>query len=200
MTTKLMLALVVTSTSLASPVFADEALSVEKKAEPKNSINVSPLGVVVGNYALTYERLFAGSHGVIVEGIGSISNGDDGSYQQFGGGVGYRWHWRGRQNSGFLGVMVASGFGTGDVTTNLSGAEMTHAMTVRSTTITGNIGKRWMFGPINATIRFGLGYGNYSAKAKEDSQEAKNAEETMNDLLSLIPIGFDGELSIGYTF
>jgi CBS domain-containing protein len=57
------------------------------------------------------------------------------------------------------------------------------AMSVRSTTITGNIGKRWMFGPVNLTIRAGLGYGKYTAKAKEDTQEAKDAEELMNDIL-----------------
>jgi hypothetical protein len=199
MLNKPFLALAVISV-FATPVLADDAVGVEKKAEPANSINVSPLGVVVGNYALTYERLFGGSHGLIVEGNFGRQSSDDGNSQQFGGGIGYRWHWRGRQNSGFLGVMVAQGFGTGEVTTNLSGAEMTHAMTFSATTVTGNIGKRWMFGPVNATIRFGLGYGRYSAKAKENTPEAKMAEETMNDLLSLLPIGFDGEVSVGYAF
>jgi hypothetical protein len=200
MTLKTILALVVT-TSLAAPAFADDALVVEKQAEPKNSINVSPLGVVAGNYALTYERLFAGSHGLIVEGNGGFGGDDTSSYSQFGGGIGYRWHWRGRQNSGFLGIMVASSFGTGETTTeDSSGARMTHELTVRSTTITGNIGKRWMFGPVNATIRLGLGYGDYSAKVKSDAPGAQEAEDALNSLLSFIPIGFDGEVSVGYTF
>ena len=171
-------------------------LAVEKAAEPTNSINVSPLGLVFGNYALTYEHLFAGQHGVIVEGIASRSANDDSSQLQFGGAVGYRWHWRGRQNSGFLGVMLAQGVGNGEV--DLNG--MKHDMTVRSTTITGNIGKRWMIGPANITLRLGLGYGHYTVDAKEDSQAAKDAEQTLNDLLTLLPVGFDGELSVGLVF
>ena len=184
------------SLALAQP----ETLAVEEKTEPVNSINVSPLGVVVGNYALTYERLFAGSHGLIVEGIGSYSSNDDGDSTQFGGGVGYRWHWSGRQNSGFLGIMFAQSFGSGDVTIESGGVKMSHGMSVRSTTITGNIGKRWMIGPVNLTIRLGLGWGHHVAKAEDDSQEAKDAEELMNDILAFLPIGVDGELSVGYTF
>lgn len=185
------------TTLIATPAFADdEPASTDKPEEPANSINVSPLGVVVGNYAVTYERLFAGHHGLIVEGIFNRSTGDDGDSTQFGGAVGYRWHWRGRQNSGFLGVMFAQSMGNGEVTTN----GMSHDMSVRSTTITANIGKRWMFGPINATIRLGLGWGHHVADAKEDTQEAKDAENLMNDILSFLPIGVDGELSVGYTF
>lgn len=172
----------------------------EERGEPVNSININPLGAVGLNYALTYERLFAGSHGLVVEGIAAFSNGDDGDAKQFGGAVGYRWHWRGRQNSGFLGVMFSQGFGTGEVVYSNGTTEMRHGMNVRSTTVTANIGKRWLFGPVNVTIRGGLGYGKYVASAKEDTPEAKDAEELMNDILAFLPIAVDGELSIGYTF
>jgi hypothetical protein len=189
-------ALAVVAALVPSIAAADEPLTLEAKAEPKNTINLSPLGVLVGDYALTYERL-AGSHGLIVEGIGSRSAGDAGSSLSFGGGVGYRWHWRGRQNSGFLGLMVAQRFGTGSVTEN----NMTHDMSVRSTTVTANIGKRWALTPaVNVTFRIGAGWGNHVATAKEDTMEAKQAEELMNDILSFLPIGFDGELSVGYAF
>ena len=189
--------------SVAAPVPAVPAevpTTREERGEPVNSININPLGVIGLNYAVTYERLFAGSHGLIVEGIATLASGDDGDSQQFGGGIGYRWHWRGRQNSGFLGIMVSQGFGSGEVVISDGAGEMKHGMTVRSTTITGNIGKRWLFGPVNVTIRGGLGYGKYVAKAKEDTQEAKDAEELMNDILAFLPIAVDGELSIGYTF
>lgn len=181
-----------------SLALADEPLTVEARAEPKNTVNVSPLGVLVGDYALTYERLFGGSHGVIVEGIGSRAANDTGSSLQFGGGVGYRWHWRGRQNSGFLGLMLAQRFGSGTVT-DTNGME--HGMSVRSTTVTANIGKRWALTPaVNVTFRIGAGWGNHKATAKGDSMEAKQAEELMNDILAFLPIGFDGELSVGYAF
>lgn len=120
---------------------------------------------------------------------------------QFGGSVGYRWHWRGRQNSGFLGVTFTQTVGSGSVTQTVSGAEMTHDMSVRSTMLTGNIGKRWMLtDAINITARLGLGWGHHVATAKEDTQEAKDAEELMNDILAFLPIGFEGELSLGYAF
>jgi len=181
----------------SSTAFADdEAPSSNAPTDPVNSINASPLGVAFGNYALTYERLLGGQHGLVVEGIVTRSSGDDGDSTQFGGAAGYRWHWRGRQNSGFLGIMFAQGFGSGEVSVN----GMSHDMTVRSTTITGNVGKRWLFGPINVTVRAGLGYGHYTAKAKEDTQEAKDAEKLMNDILAFLPIAIDGELSVGYTF
>jgi hypothetical protein len=200
-TKPIILSILLSSTIMCSVALAEEAPpAVEKPAEPANSINVSPLGVLVGNYAVTYERLFGGQHGLIVEGIATIGSNDDGDYSQFGGGVGYRWHWRGRQNSGFLGIMIAQSFGSGEVTISSGGAEMSHGMSVRSTTVTGNVGKRWMFGPVNLTVRLGLGYGHHVAKAKEDTQEAKNAEELMNDILAFLPIGIDGELSVGYTF
>lgn len=186
---------------LVGAATADNVAISERAPEPTNSINVSPLGVLVGNYALTYEHLFSGSHGLIVEGNFARSSRDDGFSQQYGGAVGYRWHWRGRQNSGFLGVMIAQSFGDGEITTVFnSDPAMTHPMRFNTTTITGNIGKRWMVGPANVTLRFGLGYGKYSATAKEDTEAAKAAEADMNKFLALLPIGFDGELSVGYTF
>lgn len=185
----------------SAPMPGPEPLVIEKKAEPANSINLSPLGLVAGNIALTYEHLFGGTHGVIVEGVMNRSSNDDGDQLQFGGSLGYRWHWRGRQNSGFLGVTFTQTVGSGSVTQTVGGAEMTHDMTVRSTMITGNIGKRWMLtDAINITARLGLGWGNHVAKAKEDTQEAKDAEELMNDILAFLPIGAEGELSVGYAF
>jgi hypothetical protein len=184
--------------SLPAVAFSQPVASVEEKVpERTHSINISPLGALVGDYALTYEHLFADQHGLIVEGIGTRSSGDEGKSLQFGGGVGYRWHWRARQNSGFLGLMVAQRFGSGEVTVN----GMTHDMSVRSTTVTANIGKRWMLtDAVNVTLRLGAGWGHHVATAKEDTMAAKDAEETMNGLLSLLPIGLDGELSVGYTF
>ena len=189
------------SLALAQPAPPHEPLVVEKKVEPTHSINISPLGLIAGNIALTYEHLFGGTHGVIVEGVMSRSSGDDGDSLQFGGSVGYRWHWRGRQNSGFLGVTFTQTVGAGEVTQTVNGATMTHDMSVRSTMLTGNIGKRWMLtDAVNITARLGLGWGHHVATAQEDTQDAKDAEKLMNDLLAFLPIGFEGELSLGYAF
>jgi Protein of unknown function (DUF3575) len=204
MKTILVTAALVTLPALASaqPSTTLGVTQTEAKApERTNSINVSPLGALLGNYAVTYEHLFNGSHGLIVEGNAAFDSNSDSSSHQLGGGVGYRWHWRGRQNSGFLGVMVAQSFGSGEVTTTSGGQDMTYEMGVRSTTITGNIGKRWMIGDaFNITLRLGLGWGHHTVTAKVNDQEAKDAETKLNDLLAYFPIGFDGELSVGYTF
>lgn len=194
-------AALVTLPALASAQPLGVAQSQVKAPEKSNSVNVSPLGALLGNYSLTFEHLFNGTHGVIVEGNASYDSSSDASSYQMGGGVGYRWHWRGRQNSGFLGVMVAQSFGNGEVTTTSGGQEMTYEMGVRSTTITGNIGKRWMIGDaFNITFRLGLGWGHHVASAKVNDQAAKDAETKLNDLLAYFPIGFDGELSVGYNF
>jgi len=38
------------------------------------------------------------------------------------------------------------------------------------------------------------------ATAKEATVEVKQAKKTINDILSVLPVGFDGELSVGYAF
>ncbi|MBA3541472.1 MAG: DUF3575 domain-containing protein [Deltaproteobacteria bacterium] len=179
------------------------ALPQQAPAEKVHSINVSPLGLVFGNLAVSYEYLHDGTHGLVAEGLLARASGDNSSSSALGAGIGYRWHWRGKQNSGFLGVMFHQSVGSGDVTlTDDSGREMTYGMDVNVTTLTANVGKRWMLGDaLNITLRVGLGYGHYSVNARAgESPEAEKAEKRLNDLLELFPVGFDGELSLGYTF
>ena len=199
------LATLTAGTAAAQPATAPAAepavMQTAPAPEKDDSINVSPFGLLFGNLYVTYERFNKG-HGLIVDvGFGRTSN-DSGDESHGALGVGYRWHWRGRQNSGFLGVMLHQTYGHGEMTYNPGAAdEMSYDMTVRSTMLTGNIGKRWMLGDsLNITLRLGLGLGHHVASAEEDTQEAREAEEDMNALLSLLPIGFDGELSLGYNF
>ena len=189
----------VPASGTAHPERDREAAS--RRTEKDDSINVSPFGLLFGNLYVTYERFNKG-HGLIVDvGFGRTAN-DSGDESHGALGVGYRWHWRGRQNSGFLGVMLHQTYGHGEMTYNPGAAdEMSYDMTVRSTMLTGNIGKRWMLGDsLNITLRLGLGLGHHVASAEADTEEAREAEEDMNALLSLLPIGFDGELSLGYNF
>jgi len=186
----------------AAPAAAPAVMQTAPAPEKDDSINVSPFGLLFGNLYVTYERLYNGTHGLVVDAGFGRTSGDGGSEMHGAAGVGYRWHWRGRQNSGFLGVMLHQSYGQGEMTYNPDSAdEMSYDMTVRSTMLTGNIGKRWMLNDsINVTLRIGLGLGHHVATADEDTAEAREAEEDMNDLLSLLPIGFDGELSLGYNF
>ncbi|HUH06075.1 MAG TPA: hypothetical protein VML75_28995, partial [Kofleriaceae bacterium] len=108
-------------TLLASSASAEEPLVVEQPAERQNSINVSPLGLVFGSYAANYERLTPGGHGILIEGAYSRSSDDESSATSGGVGVGYRWHWRGKQNSGFVGATLGYYVGNGEATVTTNG-------------------------------------------------------------------------------
>jgi hypothetical protein len=92
--------------------------------------------------------------------------------------------------------------GSGTVTeSDGSTMPMKYPVDLSSTSITANIGKRWMVSDaINITLRFGLGWAHYGASSNDSSANAQNAVALTNALLQLFPIGIDGELSIGYTF
>ena len=110
------------------------------------------------NAGVTFEHLFNGTHGLIVEGnVNLSSNRRRRRRRKCGGAVGYRWHWRGRQNSGFLGVMIAHGMGAGTVTeSDGMAAAMKYPDDLASTSIsTANIGKRWMVSDAVEALRFG---------------------------------------------
>ncbi len=173
-----------------------------RPAEKTDSINFSPLGLLFGSYSLGYEHLWNGEHGLIIEGSFSHQTGTDTSATSAGGAIGYRWHWRGRQDSGFLGVTASQGFGTADAALFDANHQMSKwKLDVRATMLTANIGKRWMVtDALNITLRFGLGWAHYAVHAQTSDMDAKAAEKKVNDLLTLFPIGIDGELSVGYTF
>lgn len=178
--------------------------------ERVHSINVSPLGLLDGGgFNLNYERLF-GSHGLILE-VGTTEwsstsrttiNGDvtdetsiDARHATLG--VGYRWHWRGRQNSGFLGVMLHQNLGAADVVLMDGDGRVEDEVAYRSTTFTGNVGKRWMIGDaLNVTLRLGVGTADRQV-IDDDADEMAAAE--LQDVIG-IPLAVDGELSLGYTF
>ncbi len=174
---------------------------IEAPPERANSINVSPIGIVLGAYNINYERLF-GAHGLVLEaGFSHVSDdGDDSS--SLGGSLAYRWHWRGRQNSGFLGLAAGMYDGTGEATVETSGgAEESHDVDVRSYYLVANIGKRWAWrNGLNITFRIGGGYGYYDIEPRSDDPDAQKAADEVDDLLKRFPIAVDGELSVGYTF
>lgn len=186
----------------AQPSFQPPVAVTEIPAQAKkNSLNLSPLGLLSGSYGLTYERLLSGYHGIIAEGNYASSSSSDASSDSVGATIGYRYHWRGRQDSGFVGLNVGyfDGSGSGKVTTN----SMTKSFDVNTkvATITANIGRRWAWeSGLNITFRIGLGQGNYDVSTTSDDPDAKKAVELVDELLTIFPVAFDGELSAGYMF
>ena len=177
-----------------------------------HSINVSPLALLGGGFNLNYEYLTGGGHhGFLVE-VGSSSwtwerqttvNGQmvrdehmDGRHGTIG--VGYRYHLRGRQAGGFLGIMLHESRGEADVRAMEDGvSSQDDAIGYTSSTLTVHAGKRWMLTRgLNLTARIGVG----SAERKVDDEDAdKMAAAELQDTLD-IPLAVDGELSLGWTF
>jgi len=185
------------STAPSSPLPALRA----EAPEPKMSINANPLAIIQGQYGGNFEYLVDGTHGLLVEADYWHSSGTDSSAAGGGLRLGYRWHWRGRQDSGFLGVNVGAGLGTGSATvSNDAGQQMTYDLSVRTLEVTGDIGKRWMMGPVNITFRIGAGYASRTASTSSTDPDAQKAARTVQDILAFLPVALDGELSVGYTF
>ncbi|HVU53369.1 MAG TPA: hypothetical protein VHL80_21940 [Polyangia bacterium] len=193
----------------AYPPGAYPPILVAPQPPKENSINGSPLGVLFGSYSLNYERLAGGTHGFMIEGTFSHStgtstiNGDQTSSKSmlYGGGVGYRWHWSGQQQSGFLGLMAGYTVGTGSGTVSDMTGTQQFDLTVKAPWVVANIGKRWQWDSgLNFTFRVGAGWAHYTVSSSSTDPQAQDAVKALNDLLTLIPIALDGELSLGYSF
>ncbi len=163
----------------------------------KHSVNLSPLGLLFGSYNINYEYLHNGTHGVLAEAGFAYSRNDDVTTSSLGGSAGYRWHWRGEQNSGFLGANVGYASGSGSATIDGDDFELD----VSRFFVVGNIGKRWAwdFG-LNLTFRIGAGYGSWDVSTNSSDPGAREAVQDVQDFLELIPIALDGELSLGWVF
>jgi hypothetical protein len=175
----------------------EEAQEVELEEPGKHSINVSPLGILFGAYNLNYEYLHDGTHGFLAEGGVAHSNRDDISATSFAGAGGYRWHWRGKQSSGFLGANI--GYQRGWASTTIDGELLD--VTVQRMTVVGNVGRRWAwdFG-LNITLRVGAGYGAWNVSSSSDDPDVQQAVRDTEDMLQRIPVALDGELSLGWVF
>jgi len=182
----------------AQPMPSTATVVPVEPQERVNSINGSPLGVVVGNYSLNYERLLAGAHGLMVEGNFSMSKDGGSKSMLYGGGVGYRWHWSSRQSSGFLGLLAGYSVGTGEASVN---DMKLFDLKISAPWVVANIGKRWAWdNGLNITFRIGGGYAKYNVSSDSSDPDAQQAVDLLQDLLNFLPIALDGELSVGYNF
>ena len=162
-----------------------------------HSVNLNPIGALLGSYSLNYQHLFAKQHGLLVEGRFSYSNADDVEATSVGGTVGYRWMWSGEQDSGFVGVNFAYDNGTAGTTVDGTNYDVT----LSQVSILPNIGRRFAWdGGFNITLRFGVGRAFRTLSTNSDSAEAKEAVQEVQDFLDKIPVAIDSELSVGWVF
>ena len=172
-------------------------MEVAESGEKVHSINPDLFGLTTGSYRLNYVYLLDGTHGFMIEPSLYMASEGNEEYTSYGATVGYRWHWDGAQDSGFLGVNVGYASGTG---ISKQGGEE-YDLTVTQFSMVPNIGWRWAwdFG-LNITFRFGIGYGDYGASTESDDEAAKAGVEALDNLLNFLPVAVDGELSLGWNF
>ncbi|MEY3012735.1 MAG: hypothetical protein RIT45_1470 [Pseudomonadota bacterium] len=181
----------------AQPLPPEMAPPPEAAAFGVNSVNLSPLGVLFGSYSLNFEHLVDGYHGLLVEGQFSQSSDENSSSTGIGGGLGYRYHWSGTQDSGFVGAMVAYQAGTAVATVN----SQTFDISVGAASFTANIGRRWAWtSGFNVTLRFGVGRAIYDITSTSTDPDVQQAIDQVDSLMNALPVAFDGELSIGWIF
>ena len=166
-----------------------------------NSVNVSPLGIAAGSYAVNFERRVTDSHGLLVEGTFGSSTSGKTSQASVGAALGWRMHFSGKQPGWFIGAMASYGMGSGTGSVDSGKGLQTFDVNTTALTVTGNFGRRWVFGPgINITFRFGLGWGNYSVTTESTDPAAQDVVKLVDDLLTFLPVAVDGELSVGFCF
>jgi hypothetical protein len=186
------------------PASADQTIQSTGPAplERTNSINANPLAIIWGDYGGNYEHLFGGRHGLLVEAAFSSGGNDEASYTSYGGALGYRFHWSGSQDSGFLGLNVGFGVGTGASTVaNSAGQPMTYDLSIRTLYATMDVGKRWQFDSgLNVTFRLGAGRALRTVSTTSNAPDAQKAAQDLQDVLAWLPVTLDGELSLGYSF
>ncbi len=176
-----------------------------------DSIHLSPLKMLAGNALgaagawVTYEHRFDAGHALVIEaGAGwarDLKEGDDTtgvSERHARVAAGYRWHWRGDRDGGFVGALLHQVVGRGNVTL---ADDTVHEVDLRSTQVTAHVGYRWALGwGFRATARAGLGWGPFAVSADADDPDARDAEDVLHTFLTRIPVAIDAELSVGYAF
>lgn len=176
----------------------DEAFSSDAGAQrpaltSMNSVNF-------GYMSLGYERLLDPHHGFLVEArLRMDSDRKEGTEStNYGGSLGYRYHWSGGQDSGFVGLNVRTLRGTGEATVTTHGEERTLTADTYSIAVLPNVGRRWAwdFG-LNVTARLGVGYERWTVATDRADDDAV---APLKELLAPLPIAFDGELSAGWSF
>ena len=173
-----------------------------------HAINTSPLGPILGLYALNYELLIGQKHGLFLEGIyidyrGAI-------FKPSNPGVGgrlnaqYRWHMSGAMESFFVGIFARyynfTYATTEKVVTNGNNAIVGFDMNITSYGVGLNIGWRWI-GSHGENFAVRIGYGPSSASASATRSE-QSILQRVADLKNgeVLYGGIDAEVSVGYAF
>ena len=93
------------------------------------------------------------------------------------------------------------GFSGGSAVAASDDMSTTFDISVQEASATLNVGKRWQLDMgLNITFRLGGGYAKRWFSTTSMDPDAQQAVETVEDIMAFLPIAFDGELSLGYSF
>jgi hypothetical protein len=156
-----------------------------------NTLNISPISLVLGSINGNYEHLFAGRHGIFVEGGYGIDN-------KKGYGGGYRFHYRKETKnniiSSYLGFFIKWQYAS----TNFEDDDESYDLEFRILTAGFNWGTRYdLWGPLNFAWRIG-----YGIPFKTEFNWAPQKHDKYKTIEALVKIftGIDSEVSIGIAF
>jgi len=160
-----------------------------------NAINLNTLGLAFGNISASYEHLFNGKHGLMMQGTFIYNSG-------YGAGVHYRHHYFSKLkhngiNSPFWGPFLyfEKRPGIATVTSDDSTEKYDFEITYLKAGL--NAGRRWVWGAFTMAFRIGYGYPLIA-----DFKWPPNESEEVKTIETIIKViaGIDGELSIGFVF
>ncbi len=160
-----------------------------------NAINVNPLGLVFGGLNASYEHLFGGRHGLMLQG-GFIFKGG------YNVALHYRFHYFSKQkhnglNSPFWGPFVYFEESSTEARVEENGVRTDYDIDITYLKAGLNVGRRWVWGAF--TLVFRIGYGFPIIADFRWTPEENELTETVETLTKIIG-GIDGELSIGFAF
>jgi hypothetical protein len=129
-------------------------------------------------------------HGLLVEGVFSLSSNSTSKSSMYGGGAGYRWHWSGQRAVGVPGVdgrvLCGQRHEHGDERWHHQHLRSDHQ--ARALGSSPNIGKRWARDSgINITFRIGAGWAGYKVSSNSTDPNVQMGVDALQDLLELIP-------------
>ncbi len=189
--------------------FADETNTTNVDPR-KNAIGLGPSISLVQGMSLSYERMLGEEHALNLSARHGFQSIADAIFMWKAGlMVGYRWHWSGGQDSGFVGVDLGAftGEGTRFVLDDNSPDPGVAEVSTYQVALIGSVGRRFAWdNGFNITLRVGAGVAAEWFTATAILVEQTALEKHIDDLNERSRdeftdwLAYDAELSIGYSF
>ncbi len=178
----------------------DEPYVEPTEKEFKHALNMCPIAVVFGIYAVNYEYLFAPHQGMVLRYEYEVvpNTYTDANIEASGMAFvfNYRYHLKPNMSSAYVGAFSRYRIYSGDGTLETQDFSFDR----KDVTLGGNVGKRWIWKSgfnINFMVGYGYSFDDRTADPSNATIESKIDEfEKEYDFLG----SFLGEFSVGYAF